>query len=222
MGIVGGIIGMIFLMAAAKEIIPLIARALDAVILMVVRAPFRWIAHRIRSRSQLTPYQRGRARATEGAFLAVSSISAATWFPVFLDGQSVFDLIAAFAHSPTDCPGVALFLVVAALGLIWFAIGMQQARGGDRDSMSALWSAGISGVCIAALWWHWYPSPEPATLLETAGLKTLYVAAAAAGLVRLWLTMPMPNPSLAAVNKVLRQRNAPMVGAQPRRRFFFR
>ena len=70
-----------------------------------------------------------RARATEGAFLAVSIISAATWFPVFLGGQSVFDLIAAFARSPTDYPGVAVFLVVAALGLIWFALECSSSRG---------------------------------------------------------------------------------------------
>jgi hypothetical protein len=214
MGIVGGIIGLIFLMAAAKEIIPLIARAIDAVLLMIFRAPFRWIAHRIRTRGQLSGYARGLRRASEGAFIFAASIYAAAWCPVFLGGQSIFDLIAAFARSPTDYPGVAVFLVAAPLGLIWVVVGLKGARGGDRDPMSALWAGAVAGGCIAALWWHWFPD-DPA--LATAAVKTFYIATAAAGLVRLWLTVPLPNPAMAAVNRVLRERNSPMVGARRRR-----
>lgn len=231
MEIVGGFFVFILLMAALKEIIPLIARILDSILLALfrvpirilmalVKAPFRIVAHRIRSRSQLTPYALGLRRATEGMFLFAACISAASWFPVFLGGQSVFDLIAAFARAPADYPGVAVFLAVAALGLIWLIAGMRKAKG-DRDPMSAWWSAVIAGGCLAALWWHLFPEPAFASS-QTAALKTLYIATAAACLARLWLTMPMPNPSLAAVNRILRQRNAPMVGAQPRRRFFSR
>ena len=39
--------------------------------------------------------------------------------------------------------------------------------------MSALWSAGISGVCIAALWWHWFHGRNRHSLLETAAVENL-------------------------------------------------
>jgi hypothetical protein len=215
MEIFGVFIALIVMMAAAKEIIPAVARMLDGILLAVIRAPFRWL---FRSGS-LTPYQRGLRRASTGAFLLVSSIAAATWFPVFLGGQSVFDLIAAFARSPTDFPGAAVWVAALLVGLILLVIGLRQARGGDRDPMSAIVAAVIGGGCIAALWFHLFPSPDWtfATLLEIAALKTLYIATAAAGLVRLWLTMPLPNPAMAAVNRVLRERNSPMVGARRRR-----
>lgn len=216
------VFGGILVLAALQALLPVVVGALDAVLGFIVKAPFRWLAHRIRSRSQLTPYRLGLRRASEGAFVATACIYAATWFPVFLGGD-VFDLAHGLTSAPTDYPGAAAFFAALLLGLIWLVVGLRGARGGDRDPMSALWSAAIFGGCGAALWWRWYPSwPDWAygTLL-VAALKGFYLATGAAGLARLWLTMPLPSPALAAVNRVLRQRNSPMVAAR-RRRFFFR
>jgi hypothetical protein len=220
-----GVFAVILFLAALKVLVPVAVQMVDGIVLAVIRAPFRWIANRWRTRSQQSPYQRGLRRASEGAFIATGCIYSASWFPTFLNGNSVFDLIAAFTRSPTDCPGAAVWVIAVVIGLLWTVTGLRSARGGDRDPMSALYAAGIAGACIALLWWHVFPSPDRtfATLLEIASLKTFYVATAAAGLVRLWLTMPLPNPAMAAVNRVIRERNAPMVGAGAgRRRFFFR
>jgi hypothetical protein len=216
MGIIGAILIGFVILAAIRELVPLIFRIFDAILLAIIRiplrilmalakAPFRLIAHRIRSRSQLSPYARSLRRATEGAFLAAASIYAASWFPAFLKGQSVFDLIAAFARSPLDFPAVAIWAVAAALGLIWLCAGIKGARAtGDRDLMVAFWSAVIAGSASALLWWHWFPEPEPATMLETAALKTAYTAIAAAGLVRLSLSMPRLSNAINIVGRHIR------------------
>jgi hypothetical protein len=181
----------VFILGLLKELIPLVVRLADAILLMIMRAPLRWLAHRWRSRSQLSPYQRGLRRATEGAFLLASSVYAATWFPVFL-GQSLGDLAHGSADAPADHPGVAVLFAVAALGLLGLVVGMRGARGGERDWMAAFWAALVAGGCLGLLWWHWFPSPDRTftTLLEIAAAKTFYIASAAAGLMRLSLTMP--------------------------------
>ena len=219
-----GVFAVIFFLAALKVLVPVAVQMVDGILLAVIRAPFRWIAHRWRTRSQQSPYQRGLRRASEGAFIATACIYASSWFPVFLHGQSVFDLIAVFTRSPSDFPGIAVWLIAVVIGLLWTATGLRGARGGDRDPMSALYAARnfrglhrgavVSLLPVAGL--------DVAALLEIACLKTFYISCAAAGLVRLWLTMPLPNPAMGAVNRVLRERNAPMVGARPRRRFFSR
>jgi hypothetical protein len=188
----------------------------------VLRGVFRLLLWLIRRRAQATPYQRGLRRASEGAFITVACVYGASWFNAVL-GQSIFALAQGLADAPRNYPGAAGWAVVLLLGVIWLFSGMRDARGGDRDWMIAFWSAVIAGACIAALWRHWFPWPDRTylTLLEIAGLKTLYIATAAACLVRLVLSVPLPSPAVGMVNRVLQQRNAPMVGAR-RRRFFFR
>jgi hypothetical protein len=173
-------------------IIPLTLQIIDAVLGLVLRAPFRWIAHRWRSRSALTPYQRGLRHGTEGAWLLTASVYASCWFPLFL-GQNLGDLAQGLLRAPADHPGAAVFFIAVTLGLLWTVTGVRVARrGGDRDWMASWWSAVIAGVCLGLLWWRWFPVPDRtfATLLEIAAAKTFYIATAAAGLVRLWLTMP--------------------------------
>jgi hypothetical protein len=173
-------------------VIPLTLQIIDAILGLILRTPFRILAHRWRARAQQSPYQRGLRRATEGTWLLAASVYAATWFPVFL-GQSLGDLAQGLARAPADYPGAAVFFIAATLGLLWTVTGVRVARrGGDRDWMASWWSAVIAGICLGLLWWHWFPSPDWrfTTLLEIAGLKTFYIATAAAGLVRLWLTMP--------------------------------
>jgi len=211
----------VFVLGVLKELIPLIIQLADKILLAILRAPFRWLAHRWQSRAQLTPYQRGLRRASEGAFLAAACIYAATWFPVFL-GRGLDNLAGNFWRAPADHPGVAVFLAVVGLGVIWVFIGMREARGGERDVMGALWSTAIAGACLAALWWQWLPSwpgRTYETLLILAAVKGFYIATAAAGVVRFTLSVQLPGNALRVVERLLQQRNAPLVGA--RRRFLF-
>ena len=176
------VFGIILFLAALKVLVPLAVQLVDGILLAVIRAPLRWLAQRIKSRSQLSPYQRSLRRASEGAFLFVASVYAASWFPVFL-GRSLGEMTQRLVLAPTDYPGVIVFFAVAALSFIWVVTGMRGARGGDRDWMIAFWSAAIATACIAALWWQWLP-PWPGrtygTLLMIAGVKGFYIATAAA------------------------------------------
>jgi hypothetical protein len=210
----------VFVLGCLKGLIPEIVRLLDAILLLILRAPFRWIAHRWRSRSALTPYQRGLRRGTEGTWLLAASVYAASWFPVFL-GQSLGDLAQGLARAPADYPGAAVFFIAATLGLLWTVTGVRVARrGGDRDWMASWWSAVIAGGCLVLLWWHWFPSPgwRFTTLLEIAALKTFYIATAAAGLVRLWLTMPAlgGGNALRRILRHIQQRARRLRPARPR------
>lgn len=213
--VAAGFIGL----AVLYVVVPLTLQIIDAVLGLILRTPFRILAHRLRSRGQQTPYQRGLRRATEGMFILTASIYAASWFPVFL-GQSLGDLAQGLARTPTDYPGAAVFFVAATLGLLWTVTGLRGARGGDRDWMAAFWAALVAGGSLGLLWWHCFPSPERTfvTLLEIAGLKTLYVAAAAAGLVRLWLTMPalIGGNALRRILRHIQQRSRQLRPARPR------
>jgi hypothetical protein len=162
----------------------------------------------IRRRGEQPPYQRGLWRATAGSFLLALSIYAATWFPFFL-GQSLAAMVAAFWRTPADHLGVAVFAGIVTVALAWIITGMRSARGGDRDSIRAMWSAAVSICCLCLIYWQWYLPRRPWGWLEAAdsdfvrglyfisvpwinlALKGLFIAATAAGLVRLWLTMPM-------------------------------
>jgi hypothetical protein len=214
------LVGGIFVIAFLQVFIPIVIQLVDAILIFIVKAPFRWLAHRFRM--QLDPYHRGVRRATEGAFLLAACAYASTWFPVFI-GHSLNDLVGDFWRSPVDRPGVGVFFAVAALSAIWLVVGVRGARGGDRDPMVAFWAAVVVSVCLAALWRGWLP-PWPdrtyGTLLLIATLKGVYVATATAGLMRLGLSMPLPNNALRIVSRFLQQRNAPLVAAR-RRRFLF-
>ncbi len=152
-----------------------------------------------------TPYVRARARAVEGAFLLTACIYAATWFPLLL-GRGLPDLAQDLWRSPSDYPGVGVWFGVVALSVMWVGTGLRGARGGDRDWMSAWWSAAVGGGCLALLWWHWFPSPDRsfATLLQIAVVKGFYIAIAAASLVRLWLTLPLFGNAMNIVARHIR------------------
>jgi hypothetical protein len=140
---------------------------------------------------------------------------------VFL-GESLDDLVGEFWRAPADHLGVAVFFAVAAVGLIWVATGVRGARGGDRDWMIAFWAAAIAGSCLAALWWSWFPWPDAyRTLLVIVVLKGFYIATTTAAIVRFLLSVPMPGNALQIVGCLLKQRNAPLVAARPRRFFFW-
>lgn len=217
--LLSGFFGLILVLAFLQVAVPMVVQLADAILLAIFRAPFRFLAHRWRIWSQLNPYQRGLRRATEGAFLLAACVYAATWFPLFL-GQSLGDLAQGLVNAPTDHPGIAAFFTIVGIGLLWIVVGIRGARGGDRDWMSFFWSATIAGGAAALLWWHWFPWPDRtfATLLEIASLKTLYTAAAAAGLVRLCLTLP-PLTGGNALRRVLhhiQQRARQLRPARPR------
>src|ERR1700676_2068413 len=105
----------VFILGLLKGLIPLVVGLADAILLAILRAPIRWLAHRWRSRAQLSPYQRGLRRGSEGAFLSTACIYAASWFPVFL-GEGLADLAGDFWRAPADHPGVGVFFVALALG----------------------------------------------------------------------------------------------------------
>ena len=214
--VVAGFVGLCVLYV----VIPLALQIMDAILGLILRTPFRILAHRWRSRSALTPYQRGLRRGTEGIWLLAASVYAAIWFPVFL-GQSLGDLAQGLARAPADHPGAAVFFIAATLGLLWTVTGVRVARrGGDRDWMAAFWAALLAGVCLGLLWWRWFPSPAQtfATLLEIAVFKTFYIATAAAGLMRLWLTMPSlgGGNALRRILRHIQQRARRLRPARPR------
>jgi hypothetical protein len=114
---IAGIVALILFMAALKEIIPLIARILDSILLAVIRVPFRLITRllaRIFAAREQTPYQRGLRRASLGAFIIAACLSASAWFPLLL-GQSLGDLAQGLWSSPADHIGVVVWFVAAAL-----------------------------------------------------------------------------------------------------------
>ena len=211
-------------LAVLQAVIPTVVQLLDAILLFIVKAPFRWLARRWQVRAQQTPYQRGLRRATEGAFLLASSGYAALWLPAFI-GRSLGDLAGDFWRAPADHLGVAAFFAVVTLSSIWLVAGMRAAaRGGDRDWLVGFWSAALAGFCLAALWQHWLP-PWPvqayATLFVVA-IKGLYIAAASAALVRFVLSVPLPGGSAERkIKRLLKARNAALVPVRQRRFFFF-
>jgi hypothetical protein len=186
-------------------VIGLAAVAAVVIVLSLLKLILRLLVWLKRRRAQLPPYIRGLRRATEGAFLLAASIYAAMWFPVFL-GQTVFDLAQALWRAPMDHAGVAVFFGIAALSVLWIGTGLRSARGGDRDWMSCIWSALIGFGCLALLWWHCYPAADRsfAALLELAIVKGLIIATAAAGLVRLWLTLPIFGNAMKIVARHIR------------------
>jgi hypothetical protein len=212
MGIIGAILIGFVVLAAIRELVPLVIRLVDSILIAVIRAPFRLVRIlliRVFATRDATPYRRGLKRATAGTFIVVACLYASTWFPLLL-GVGIGDLSA-----PADYPGLVIWAVALAFGLLWMGAGLRGCRGGDFDYMAAFWAAAVAVICLAGMWWHFYPDGN---LLALAAVKTLYVAGAGAGVIRWWCCMPpiFGGNALKRILRHIQMRARPLRPVRPR------
>ena len=134
-------------------------------------------------------------RATVGAFLLAFCVYAAVSFRIFA-GESFGDAVAAFRSTPADHLGFAAFAAVGMLALLWLVTGLWRARRRACDPASACWSAVVVIGALGLIHWHWYLTPNWEGIsggIGNATLRGLYMAAIVAGLVRLWLALPIAS-----------------------------
>jgi hypothetical protein len=206
-------------------LVRLVFRLLFSVLFRLVSFGVGSVVRRLASLRHLDPYRRGLSRSTLGSFLLALSIYAGTQFPV-LFGQKLETLFWAFWRSPTDPPPpLLIYSSVIALSVIWLAAGVVGAlRGGDRDWMSVFWSSAAAGGAFY-LMQHGYDLPREWQQLagpsSNTALHGVYIAAIAAGLVRLSLSVPVFGNALRAIKRQIKTRNTPLRPAHARRFFFF-
>jgi hypothetical protein len=212
MGIIGAILVGFVILAAIKELVPLAIRLVDSILIAVIRAPFRLVRIlliRVFTSRDATPYRRGLKRATAGTAIVISCLYSSLWFPLLL-GVGIGDL-----SSPADHPGLVVWVVALAFGLLWMGAGLRGCRGGDFDYMAAFWAALVGFGALALLWWHFYPDGN---LLALAAVKTLYVAGAGAGMIRWWCCMPpiFHGNALRRILRHIQTRARPLRPVRPR------
>jgi hypothetical protein len=171
------------------------------IVVFVFKVVF-WLLRLLVRRRHLPPYQRALRRATDGAFVVTLTLYAGAWFPAWL-GHSVGDLFSAFLRTPSNlAPAFLVYAGALAIGLLQLLTGILVARrGGDRDLMSAIWSGAVVIGCYCLMHWDWYAPPGygfPGNLANIF-IKGLYLAALAAALVRMWLSLPRSGNALKVV-----------------------
>jgi hypothetical protein len=122
-------------------------------------------------------------------------------------------------HAPDMWMPRAAWAGLAFIALVWLFAGWKGAEG-PRDFGAALWRLLLTGIFAALLWYRVYP--DWGALVEFV-LKGFYIAWLASHVARFLIAAQLfgVGSALRAIKRQLKQRNAPLIPARPRRRFFF-
>ncbi len=130
------------------------------------------------------------ARAYMGAGLLTACSYTAWWSQAFT-GRAAGNLVAAFIRSPTQAPTniwlpIAIWVAAAALGVLWFVVGVAGSRG-PRDVMMIVWALVRLVIVAALLRFDVLPHAWP---LCTLVLRGVYLSFLAAYAVEFMLLLP--------------------------------
>jgi hypothetical protein len=191
------IVGGILVLAVLKVAIPAIVQLLDAILIAILRTPFRILANT----RQLDPYELSRRRAVASAFVLV--------FCLYLlrTGRWPVDPV------PPWLP--LAVMVVAGVSPLLMLAALYGTRHGPRDVWGAVASLVIAAGSAALLWWQWH-LPLSYDFLDTAVhtvnrmLPGLYIAALIAALVRASVCIQLFGGAARIVARAMRRRAAGM------------
>jgi hypothetical protein len=209
------IVGGIIVLALVQTLLPVIVQFVDAIIIAIVRAPFRLVGMSWRTwRSrQLDPYELNRRRAVASTFVFVLCLY------LLRSGQWPVDPV------PPWLP--LAVMVIGGGSLIFVPAALYGTRRGPREIWSAFTSLMIAG-CVAALaLWQWYLPTDygaagelveqwlpgftrAATVAGNRVLPGVYIAAIGAALMRSLICAQLLGGAARVIARAQQQRATPL------------